>query len=197
VSLSPGKPMRRCGKPYGSEAHALASKLGRVGAHDAVPCRCGSWHLRPKPARPATRTSPMGSLHPFPAAAIVLIDLRDAITAEVTIPVRLCQRDGSAQNLARHHRRGKGQGGSENRPHTQCPCNAVTLCQRCHYWAHVLEPRQAMAEGFIVSRSVGRPGSVGVMRFAAAQGGATMWPSCGGLWLETAPEAREMAASHA
>jgi hypothetical protein len=137
----------------------------------------------------------MGSLHPFPASACKLTDLRDAITIEVTVPVRLCQRCGLAQSLARHHRRGKGKGGSENRPHTQCPCNAVTLCQGCHYWAHVLEPSQARAEGFIVSQSVAEPGSVGVMRFAAAEGGAAMWPSCDGQWLETAPEAREMAVS--
>lgn len=197
MSLAQRTQMRRCGKRYGSKEHALASKLGQAGGHDAEHCLCGSWHLRPKPKRPAPKTSPMGSLHPFPAAACALIDLRDAITAEVTIPVRMCQRCGSGQSLARHHRRGKGQGGSENRPHTQCPCNAVTLCQRCHYWAHVLDPGQAKAEGFIVSRSVGLPGAVGVMRFAAAEGGAPMWPSCDGAWLETAPEAREMAAAGA
>jgi hypothetical protein len=41
---------------------------------------------------------------------------------------------------------------------------------------------RAEAEGFIVSQSVDWPGSVSVMRFAAAEGGASQYPSCDGRW---------------
>lgn len=56
------------------------------------------------------------------------------------------------------------------------------------------EQELAEAQGFIVSRSVEVPGSVGVMRFAAAGSGVTQWPTCDGEWAGTATEAREAVA---
>ena len=120
----------------------------------------------------------------FPRKTAGLIDARDSdLSGE-----RCCQRCGSKWHLERQHRRAKGMGGSQNRPHAHCPCNGITLCRDCHQWAHA-HPERAEAEGFIVSQSVGEPGSRGVMRFSASEGGATMWPDCSGNWLSAVGEA--------
>ena len=125
----------------------------------------------------------------FPPPACTLIDLRDSDTTG-TLPVRLCQRCGSAENPQRHHRRAKGKGGSGDRAHTHCPCNSATLCgpggRDCHGWAHA-HPAEAMAQGFIVSQSVDFPGLISVMRFAEGPGGASQYPSCDGRWLDWVP----------
>lgn len=128
----------------------------------------------------------------FSPAVCTLVDARDSDDSGAVL-VRLCQRCGSTRNLHRHHRRLKDAGGSSGRPHTHCACNAVTVCLRCHGEIHGPERRENEAQGWIVSQSVDEPGSAGVMRFAAAEGGATQWPSCDGRWLETAAEALEAA----
>lgn len=149
----------------------------------------------PRRAQAAAAAKGHSAARSFPPRSRKLIDRRDSDHAGAE-PVRLCQRCGTAEDPQRHHRRGKQKGGSHRRPHTQCPCNGITLCgpggRGCHQWAHA-HPEQARAEGFIVSQSVNAPGSAGVMRFAAAEGGATQWPSCSGGWLETAAEALEAA----
>lgn len=158
----------------------------------------GSTFARPGPERarsdagkprPAGWSPVRSGLRAFPRKVAALLDKRDGI----------CQRCGIAGPLHRHHRRGKGSGG-DRRLHAQCACNGLELCTwnpqdglgGCHRWVH-LHPRQAMAEGFIVSHEAERPGDIGVMRFAARDGGATQWPACAGEWLETAPEAGEAA----
>lgn len=172
-TLRPGQPPVRHARLQGG-ARLARSPLSRIGRKTLERGR-QQWN---------------SGLHPFPAAVCVLIDARDICQPD---EVRCCQRCGSTRNLQRHHRRGKASGGSDNRPHTQCPCNAVTLCLSCHFWAHTDGRAQAEDEGFIVSQAVDQPGSIGVMRFAAADGGATQFPSCDGRWLESAPEMREVA----
>lgn len=41
--------------------------------------------------------------------------------------------------------------------HTHCACNGVWLCRTCHTDVHK-HPFQSREEGFIVSRSVAKPG---------------------------------------
>jgi len=187
---------RRCGKRWVSKEEAERSKKGRTGHYLAVPCRCEGWHLnelvlKPVPSWSAVAAKPAAG-ETFPGPICGQIDRRDG-DGDGAIPVRLCQRCGETHNLHRHHRRGKDSGGSGERAHTHCACNGVTLCFHCHGEVHA-NPEQARAEGWIVSQSEDEPGSVGVMRFAAAEGGATQWPSCDGRWLETAPEMREAVA---
>lgn len=185
--------MRRCGKRYGSEEEALRSKKGRTGHYLAVPCRCDGFHLEELILKPVPSWSAKpASGETFSAAVCALIDQRDGDDTGAVL-VRLCQRCGTTRLLHRHHRRGRDAGGSSDRAHTHCACNSVTLCLDCHTEVHA-NPRTAQAEGWIVSQSEDEPGSVGVMRFAAAEGGATQWPSCDGRWLETAPEMREAVA---
>ena len=47
-----------------------------------------------------------------------------------------------------HHRRPRGAGGSRD-PHTDCPCNLLTLCMADHGW---VESRRAdaLAQGWLV-----------------------------------------------
>jgi hypothetical protein len=178
VSLDQRQEMRRCGKPYPTEEAASRAKRVLSGLAVPVECprRCGSYHLE------AVRAS--SGLRPFPARVAAQLDERDD---------RCCQRCGRTRGIHRHHRRGKASGGSR-RKHTQCACNGVLLCWRCHHWAHVTHRAQAEAEGFIVSQSVDEPASAGVMRFAGSAGGVTQWPACSGEWAGTADEAREVAA---
>lgn len=191
--------LRRCGggKRWGSKGEAERSKKARNGSYMAFECRCSGWHLQelvlaPMPTR-APKSKPADSKpETFGPVAVLRIDVRDSDDSGAVL-VRLCQGCGSTRNLHRHHRRGKDAGGSGERAHTHCACNGLTLCTTCHTWAHA-NPEQARAEGWIVSQSVDEPGSVGVMRFAAAEGGATQFPSCDGRWLETAPEMREVTA---
>lgn len=54
-----------------------------------------------------------------------------------------------------HHRRSR----SVRDSHRHCPCNGVWLCGTCHRWVHA-HPFEAKADGLIVSKQVGEPGSV-------------------------------------
>lgn len=198
MTLTTRQPLLPCGKPYATEEEALSSKRGRGGGFGPHHCDpgCGRWHLHRLPVgtrtvKPAARkdTGPSRA-ETFGPVACLHIDVRDSEDSTGNL-VRLCQRCGNWRGLHRHHRRAKQAGGS-SRAHTHCECNGVTLCRDCHAEVHA-HPEQAMAEGWIVLQAEDEPGSVGVMRFAAAEGGATQWPSCDGRWLETAPEAREAA----
>jgi hypothetical protein len=120
---------------------------------------------------------------PFPLPVRALLDARDISLLDME---RCCQMCAATENLERHHRRGKGMGGSQGRPHAQCACNGVVLCRRHHRWVHRAGRREAEAEGFIVSQAEDFPGSVSVMRFAEAGGGASQFPSCDGRWLDEA-----------
>ena len=182
--LAARTPLHR-GKPLERKTPLLARKPLRAAA--------GLARTAPKGKHRAGSTMPASAPETFSPAVCALVDARDGDDSGAVL-VRLCQRCGSTRNLHRHHRRLKQKGGSSNRPHTHCPCNAVTVCLACHDEIHDQASRREMeAEGWIVSQAVDEPGAVGVMRFAAAEGGATQWPSCSGAWLETAAEAREVA----
>lgn len=49
-----------------------------------------------------------------------------------------------------HHRCARGMGGSSD-PAVHDPCNLVSLCRRCHGWAHS-RPVDAAGDGYIVAR---------------------------------------------
>ena len=99
-----------------------------------------------------------------------------------------CLRCGDDRCLDVHHRRIKGMGG-DPRPHTDCLCNAATLCHfACHLgWAH-RERTEAEAEGFVVPNSTLLPGSVSVMVHGAGGGGSALFPTCTGMWVSNAPK---------
>jgi 5-methylcytosine-specific restriction endonuclease McrA len=90
---------------------------------------------------------------------------------------RQCARCPAVTALHLHHRRGKGNGG-DPRPHTECTCNAILLCQACHAWAHGKGRLEAEAAGYIVSRFELFPGSVSVLIGAGASSGALAWLPC-------------------
>lgn len=180
--------MRRCGRRYATKAAALRSKLYLAGGRTVATCpdpACGGVHLRKAEAPKATPRP--AAAHPFPAAVATLIDARDVdlLTGE-----RCCQSCGSTENLERHHRRLKGMGGSDDRAHAQCACNGLTLCRREHRGRNGVHRgirKLAEAMGFIVPQQVDEPGQVGVMRFAATEGGATQFATCDGRWVTEAP----------
>lgn len=181
MSLSQRTQMRRCGHRFATEEDAARHKLALNGSRVVVPCTggCGGWHHGdPGSPEPPKRSAPKAA-RPFPPDVADALDERD----------ERCQRCGSTEELERHHRRLKGIGGSRGR-HTQCTCNGVRLCRSCHRWAHGKDRPEAEAQGFIVSQSVDEPRSVSVMRFAAADGGATQFPTCDGQWVSTAAQAR-------
>jgi hypothetical protein len=176
--------MRRCGKQYATEDEALRSKAGQRPGAEVTDCRCGSVHLTFPPA-PRSDGRPRASVsgNTIPGRVCKQVDQRDG---------RQCVKCGRGENLHRHHRRIKGQGG-DPRPHTDCACNLVLLCQACHYWAHVLDRPAAEAEGLILPRSTAEPWKRGVMVHTGIEedSGATRWPLCDGRYIN-AP--RELAA---
>jgi hypothetical protein len=91
-----------------------------------------------------------------------------------------CIACGDDRALHVHHRRIKGMGG-DARSHTDCLCNAVTLCHLCHLWAHA-QRRESEAQGFVVPRGTKLPGSVAVMVHGAGGGGSALFPGCDGQW---------------
>jgi hypothetical protein len=166
--------LSRCGKPYRTlESAVLAGELRTSkGARPlaVVSCALGDhWHLVP----PASVTGHgYASPDPFPPAVRSMLVKRD----------ECCQRCGYPGRLEAHHRRAKASGGSSARAHTQCACNGVMLCRRCHEWAH-LHPRKARAAGWIVLQSTARPSTVSVRR-SGIEGWPTTYPTCEGGWSD-------------
>ena len=115
----------------------------------------------------------------FPPDVAALIDARDP----------WCIRCGSPHDLHRHHRRIKGIGG-DSRPHTDCACNAVRICARCHEWAHLEGRREAEARGLIISRAETAPWRHALMVRTEAEtdSGFTAYPTCSGGWVFDSPE---------
>lgn len=86
-----------------------------------------------------------------------------------------------------HHRRIKGYGG-DSRPHTDCPCNLLSVCLKSHELAHG-KRFEALAEGLIVPRSTRLPGLLPVLVHGyEGDPGARGWPSCDGRWLTYEPD---------
>lgn len=171
--------MRRCGKRYGSEEEALRSKAGQRPGAEVHPCRCGGVHLSFPPApRADGKARKTVSGNTIPAKVCAQVDKRDG---------KQCVRCGSPRCPHRHHRRLKGHGG-DTRPHTDCACNIVTLCEVCHYWAHVLDRPSAEAEGLILPRNERAPWRKGVMVHSEADSGTTKWPTCDGDYADDEPE---------
>jgi hypothetical protein len=170
-------------RTFPSRDAAERSKRFLAGGLEAVYHEpCDGWHLqdatpRVMPKRGAQRAAT------FPPRVAAAITRRD----------RCCQRCGATSGLHRHHRRGKSRGGPGRRAHAHCACNGILACFLCHAWIHA-HPRQAAAEGFIVSQAVDEPATVSVMRYAATGSGATQWPTCGGEWAATEAEAAEAVA---
>jgi len=145
--------------------------------------------IRP-PATPAPtgRARPLATVTRLPAAAT-----RAAIPARVRAAVAardndLCVRCCSARDLQQHHRRIKGHGG-DRRPHTDCPCNIITLCSfgGCHEWAHQAGRLRAVTEGLIVPSVTALPGLLPVTLYGVSRG-AVAWPSCDGTWETRCPD---------
>jgi hypothetical protein len=173
----------RCGKRYRTFDAAILAAENRIskGAKplEVVGCGfCGQWHVV---AKGTTIGQAASKPDPFPPVVRSMLNKRD----------ECCQRCGYTGRLEAHHRRAKASGGSSARAHTQCACNGVLLCRRCHEWVH-LNPRKARAEGWIVLQSVARPGSVpitcdpGTTRKAYAPDTLTEagphFPTCEGGW---------------
>lgn len=175
-------PMRRCGRQYASEEEAFRSKAGQRPGAEVTSCRCGKFHLA-FPPEPRSDGKPRASVsgNTIPPKVCEQVDERDG---------RQCVKCGSRRNLHRHHRRLKGSGGDTG-PHTDCACNIVTLCDACHYWAHVLDRKSAEGEGLILPRSTREPWRHGVMVHSEADAGATKWPTCDGDYTD---EPEELAA---
>jgi hypothetical protein len=91
-----------------------------------------------------------------------------------------CIACGDDRALHVHHRRIKGMGG-DSRAHTDCLCNAATLCHLCHLFVHA-QRREAEAQGFIVPRRTKLPGSISVMVHGAGGDGSALFPACDGQW---------------
>ena len=94
-----------------------------------------------------------------------------------------CARCGTMKDLEQHHRRIKGIGG-DTRPHTECPCNIVVLCARCHFWCHRAGRAVAEVQGLVVPRGTLLPGSVHVK----VCGEAVAWLTCDGKRALIPPE---------
>lgn len=103
-----------------------------------------------------------------------------------------CARCWSVWRLQLHHRRIKGHGG-DPRPHTDCACNGITLCERCHSWVHGEGRLEAEATGYIVSRNEPAPGSVGILIGAGSGSGALSFLSCDKDYYSTALPERSAA----
>jgi hypothetical protein len=181
--------LSRCGRVYptfGAAYKAAELRSSRGAARKVVSCAFGDhWHVLLAASvigRPVKRYRP----DPFPPIVAAMIDKRDE---------GLCQRCGSGGRLERHHRRAKGSGGSRARSHTQCPCNALTLCWRCHRWAHE-HPARAKDHGIIVPQSVAWPGQGAVHRYYASALDDELpadwqWATCSGQWVHCPAETED------
>lgn len=175
--------LSRCGRQYpdfNAAYKAAESRTYKGKPMTVVSCAIGEhWHVTTRAN--ARSTGERTGLDPFPPAVRAQLVTRD----------ECCQRCGSTGRLEAHHRRAKHMGGSKGRSHTQCACNGVMVCRRCHSWIHS-NPKQARAEGWIVSQSVSLPGSVSFYRrFPLAPPGTPLddrdwnlehFPTCEGGW---------------
>lgn len=177
--------LSRCGRRYPTfdeayKAAELRSSKG-AGALKVVSCSFGDhWHVIP--ANSFIGQVKIYRPDPFPPPVVKLIDERDQ---------GQCQGCGRETRLERHHRRAKGSGGSKARAHTQCPCNALSLCRRCHAFAHE-HPADARSVGFVVRQAVARPQFIAVIRYGLAateyRAADVFWPTCDGLWVRSPGE---------
>ncbi|HEV2450748.1 MAG TPA: HNH endonuclease signature motif containing protein [Streptosporangiaceae bacterium] len=81
-----------------------------------------------------------------------------------------------------HHRRLK-QNGGDPRPHTDCPCNLISLCWTCHDWLHNTAEGRAKAkrESFIIPNATPEPGLVSVLLHGDLDGeDVQAWLTCAG-----------------
>jgi hypothetical protein len=133
--------------------------------------------------------SPLTAATPLRAAAVGKSAPRDTIPPKVRKQVTArdpwCRRCGDPGHLHCHHRRPK-QAGGDPRAHADCCCNLCRLCPACHVWVHA-HRGEAETEGYLLPAETLLPGSVSVM-VRSADGGASLWPSCSGVWLSEAPE---------
>ena len=175
--------LSRCGRVYPTLFEAIKAAEARtfktMEFWKATSCAFGDhWHVvQPKAVR---------GLDPFPPLIARLIDKRDE---------GHCQRCGRSGRLERHHRRAKGSGGSKARAHTQCPCNALSLCRRCHGLVHE-HPALARDQGWIVSQSAARPSLWGVARWIGADDFDfpmldEQWLTCDGRWVHSPLETED------
>lgn len=114
---------------------------------------------------------------------------KDTIPAAVRRQVRArdpwCIRCGEPYGLHCHHRRLKAIGG-DPRPHTDCACNIIRLCSRCHDAVHTTDREQAGDDGYIISGEQAEPGMSEVL-VKTADGGFTAWATCTGTWIFESP----------
>lgn len=173
--MNRGGPLRTCGKRYATEDAARCSKRGLVPGASVIPCpACRGFHVVP-PGKPAAA----GAVSGFPRAIRLAALERDGGS---------CVYSGMTGLLEVHHRRPKGMGGDQ-RDHTDCLCNAVTVVRPVHGWAHA-SPRLARAVGLLVPKSAVLPGATSVMVHGAGGGGSALFATCDGLWTSAAPAGR-------
>ena len=194
MSLDDRTEMRRCGKRYGTEDEALRSKRAQDPTMVVLGCWCEGFHVRKRRAvtvasMAAAVSKPAPHKDTIPPKVRRLVDTRDSVNG-----VRLCVLCGHPGAIHRHHRRIKGIGG-DSRPHTNCCCAIVSLCQGCHFWCHTIGRVFAEAEGLIVSGAVLFPGSISVLVHSEGDlSGTEAWPTCSGEWSDKAPGERLAAA---
>ena len=181
--------LSRCGRVYPTfgdavkAAQQLTYKTGKT--HVSVSCAFDDhWHV----VSPSSviKPKPPARLDPFPPLIARLIDKRDG---------GHCQRCGRSGRLERHHRRAKGSGGSKARAHTQCPCNALSLCRRCHADTHE-HPGEARDYGWIVRQAVALPARSVVSRCIDVDDDGwpvfdEQYPTCDGRWVHSPMETED------
>jgi hypothetical protein len=168
MTLTTRTGMRRCGKPYASEAEAMNSKRGRGGGFRAEQCPlCPDWHLRRIPM--GTRTVKPSAIQDTgpDAATRALVLARDGYQ---------CVRCGKpcGPGVGEHslqHRRARGTGGGSEVP------NLILLCGSATTGCHAEVERRGAhdnAAGYWLN-SWQDPATEGVMYASEHGSGITMW----------------------
>lgn len=189
-------PMRRCGKPYRTEADALASRRGRTGRYLAVPCRCTQWHLRSKAAATATAGRRLGAakrhaakVTGFPPAVRKACRRRAGDRCEAC-GVYLPPGFGQVQ-----HRDARGMGGSCD-PLVSSAVNAALLCGTpqtgCHGLCEAWD-RHMHEAGFWLKTGES-PLEVPILLHGEHGSGMRLWLTPEGGYSEYSPAARGEAA---
>ena len=182
-----------CGKRRFATREAADAEIARLALKirdrlpkEAYKCPLDWWHLTSQDpiariATGAAKARRRAEADDIPAAVCRLVDARDSRDG-----VRLCVHCGSPRNLHRHHRRFRSQPG----PHRHCVCNVVTVCDRCHTWAHVLNRPQAEIEGLVLAAETAAPWRHLVLVHSEPdRPGRELWPTCDGQWADHAPAA--------